>query len=230
MMAPGLVTSNTCLERMSQRLERLMGGRVGVACSAITADVDHLYPEEQAAVDRAVPKRRREFATGRVNARHAMSRIGESPVAIPCGSDRAPIWPGHLSGSISHTDKACVAAVARRSDALSLGIDLEDDRPMDPEMWPTICTASEVAYVETQAIESRGHWVTRFFSAKEAVYKWQYPLTGRMLEFQQVQLTWLPGATETRFLARLDGEPTLHPPMGFCWWDAGMLVSWVCAE
>lgn len=219
--------SNAGLERLGQRLERLMGGRMGVACSAITADISHLYPEELAAVGHAVPKRRREFATGRVNARHAMSRIGEAPVAIPSGLDRAPVWPGHLSGSISHTNKACVAVVARRSDAPSLGIDLEDDCPMDPELWPTICTATEAAYVESQAIESRGQWVTRLFSAKEAVYKWQYPLTGRMLNFQQVELTWLPDETETRFLAKLDGAPALQPPVGRCWWDTGMLMSWV---
>lgn len=34
----------------------------------------------------------------------------------------------------------------------------------------------------------RGQWVTRIFSAKEAFYKWQYPLTGCLLEFQDVAI------------------------------------------
>lgn len=207
-----------------------MGGRVGVACSPIAADLDAMYPEERAAVGRAVPKRQREFATGRANARQAMSRIGEPALAIPCGADRAPVWPGHLSGSISHTDSACVAVVARRSHTASLGIDLEHDQPMSDDLWPTICTAAEAAQLAAQPADSRGRWVTRLFSAKEAVYKWQYPLTGLMLDFQQVQLSWSGDTSDPRFTATLQASPALRPPVGRCLWEDGLLLSWVCAD
>lgn len=220
---------NAAFERLGHRLEQLMGGRVGVACSGITAGARELYPEELAAVGHALPKRQREFATGRVNARRAMSRIGEPAAPIPSGSDRAPVWPAHLSGSISHTDDACVAVVARRSSAPSLGIDLEHDQPMPPDLWPAICTPAEAEDIRSRAIEDQGRWVTRLFSAKEAVYKWQYPLSGRMLDFQQIRLTWISDEAEAQFVAELEGMPALQPPVGRSLTQAGLVVSWVLA-
>lgn len=219
--------SSTDLARLGQRLERLMGARVGVACSAIGDSLDQLYAEERACVERAVPKRQREFATGRLNARRAMASIGEAAVAIPSGADRAPVWPSHLCGSISHTDHACLALVARRSHIRSLGIDMETDRDMDDNLWPTICTAGELEHLASIPMGDRGRWVTRYFSAKEAVYKWQYPLTGRMLDFQQVKLRWLNESHEVRFVATLDLSPALSVPMGHCLLDTGVVVSWV---
>jgi 4'-phosphopantetheinyl transferase EntD len=224
-----ITTSGADCDRLGRKLERLVGSRVGVACSAITAAASDLYPEELSAVRQAVAKRRREFATGRVNARQAMSRIGESTGPIPSGPDRAPIWPAHLSGSISHTDSICVAMVARRSDTASLGVDVENDNPMTPDLWSSICTPAEAAHVASLAAENRGRWVTSLFSAKEAVYKWQYPLTGRMLDFQQVQLTWQHDEIGAHFLAQLDVVPALRPPAGRWCWDAGLVMSWVCA-
>lgn len=147
---------NAAFERLGHRLEQLMEGRVGVVCSGITAGARELYPEELVAVGHAVPKRQREFATGRVNARRAMSRIGEPAAPIPSGADRAPVWPAHLTGSISHTDDACVAVVARRSNAASLGIDLEHNHSLPADLWPVICTPAEASDIYLRAAEVLG--------------------------------------------------------------------------
>ena len=219
---------HTVFERVGRRLADALGGAVGVACSGIASDTSLLYPEEREAVSRAVPKRQREFATGRVNARLAMTRIGQVPTAIPSGPDRAPVWPAHLIGSISHTDHACVAVVARRSQVVAIGIDLENDVPLADNLWPIICTPAELAHVATLPTESQGRQVTRLFSAKEAVYKWQYPLTARMLDFQQIRLTWHASDAGQRFSASLDGVPPLPPAEGCCFVEAGQVVSWLC--
>ncbi len=218
---------SACLKRLGQRLERLMGNRIGLACSTIDAPICDLYPEELVAVHRAVPKRQREFAAGRINARRAMTRIGEPAVCIPSGEDRSPVWPAHLSGSISHTDEACVAVVALRSTSRSLGIDLEADRPLPTDLWPIICTPEELAAIRYRASNEQAHWALRLFSAKEAIYKWQYPLTGYMLDFHQVQLTWLSDGPDARFTAELDGLDALRPPGGRSLVEAGLVVSWV---
>ncbi len=218
---------NAAFERLGHRLEQLMEGRVGVVCSGITAGARELYPEELVAVGHAVPKRQREFATGRVNARRAMSRIGEPAAPIPSGADRAPVWPAHLTGSISHTDDACVAVVARRSNAASLGIDLEHNHSLPADLWPVICTPAEASDIETHANEEQGQWVTRLFSAKEAVYKWQYPLTRKMLDFQQIRVTWLSREPEARFIATVEGFAALRKPVGRSLVEAGLVVSWV---
>lgn len=216
------------LERICQRLAQQLDSGIGVACSGITGDVGQLYPEELTAVSRAVPKRQREFATGRANARTAMTRMGAAASCIPSGPDRAPVWPPGLIGSISHTDTACVAVVGRRTQMASIGIDLEDDLPIDQNLWPTICTPAETAHLRAQPLEWQGRLVTRLFSAKEAVYKWQYPLTGCMLDFQQVQVTWLSNNAEPHFFATLDGVPLRLKPKGQCFMDAGCVVSWAC--
>jgi 4'-phosphopantetheinyl transferase EntD len=135
-----------------------------------------------------VDKRHREFAAGRRAARAAMVELGQRGVAIPMGPDRAPVWPEGLVGSISHTDTHCLAAVARSGNVRSLGLDLETDLPLQQDLWPEICTSDEMAWLATQPTPTRGHLARLIFSAKEAVYKAQYPLTGQLLEFDAFEI------------------------------------------
>jgi 4'-phosphopantetheinyl transferase EntD len=147
-----------------------------------------LFPEEAVALERAVEKRRREFVAGRVLARRALARLGASPAPIPRGDDRAPIWPNGYVGTISHTRSICAAAVARDGDVRSLGLDVEDASPLAPELVARICTAPEEAWLAQLPGAERGRFGKLFFSAKEAFYKCQYPLTGRFLEFHDAEL------------------------------------------
>ncbi|EBA06348.1 4'-phosphopantetheinyl transferase superfamily protein [Sagittula stellata] len=125
-----------------------------------------LSASEAASVARAVPARRQEFAAGRLAARRALAglRPDDRPTDLPAGPDRLPLWPAGLTGSISHAAGLAVAAVARSP--VRLGIDLEADKPLDPDLVPEICLPSEYG---TPAV--------RVFSAKEAVFKAEYPHT-----------------------------------------------------
>lgn len=173
---------------LRQHLSDRLGHGFGIACTGIDGDPQCLYEEEFAAVRKAVPRRQREYAAGRQAARQAMMDIGWPPVAIPSASDRSPVWPVGLVGSISHTSKSCIAAVCPRHHVCGIGIDLEDDLPMAYDFWSTICTPEEHAWVTGQAASLQGLWVTRMFSAKEAYFKWQYPQTGQMLEFRDLHV------------------------------------------
>ena len=177
------------LHTLCANLTERLGPGIGVACTGVDGDPGALYAEEFAAVQKAIPRRQREFAAGRLAARQAMARIGRPPAAIPSAPDRSPIWPDGLTGSISHTDRACLAVVGASGNGQSIGIDLEDDVPMDPALWDSICTPGERAFVSRLPETLQGRLVTRLFSAKEAFYKWQYPRTRRMLEFQDVHVT-----------------------------------------
>lgn len=219
---------NATFEPLARRLGSILGSDIGIACSAIHAGTECLYPDEFSAVRNAVTKRQREFATGRANARLAMTRIGERCVSIPMLADRAPAWPVHLVGSISHTHAACAAVVGRKKNVRSIGIDLERDRPMEEALWPSIWTTAEEAHVRAQPIEWQGHLMIRLFSAKEAVYKWQYPLTRRMLDFNQVEVTWLDDGPEARFVAQVNGAGILGPVQGQCLVHENLVVSLVC--
>lgn len=221
--APGV------FESLRQQVVASIGPGVGVAVTNVDGDPLQLWPVEQTVIRHAIPRRQREFSAGRTAAREAMAQVGSPPSAIPVRSDRSPTWPGGVVGSIAHTRRACVAVAGRQEQVHALGIDLEEDVSMDPDLWETICTPEEALVLATLPASERGRWVTRLFCAKEAFYKWQYPQTGRMLEFRDVQVTLSP--TRTTFgvqTARQTERPVLVSRReGGCISHQGMVFAWV---
>ena len=157
---------------------------LGWAMAQPQPDTGALFPEERAAMARAVPTRVAEFTGGRVAARAALARIGLPPVAIPVGDDRAPAWPEGVVGSISHGGGVCVAVVGRAAAWRGLGVDLEPDAPLPPDLVAEIAVEAELAAL---APMGQGHAATRVFSAKEAAYKAQYPETRAVFGFDAMR-------------------------------------------
>ncbi len=152
---------------------------VHIAAKSTDGPTDDLYPVEQAAVLRAIDKRKREFAAGRRAARTAISMLGHDLQAIPVGEDRSPIWPQGMVGSIAHTDFAAVGAVGCNKSIETIGIDLEPDLPIARELIPEICYPDELNPDETDVTMI----ARRIFSAKEAAYKAQYPKSTTIFGF-----------------------------------------------
>jgi len=214
---------------LREALVDAMGPDIGVACSGVDGDPQLLWPEELASIRHAVPRRQREFAAGRTAAREAMTRMGLTPSAIPSAPDRSPIWPNGLVGSIAHNSRACVAVVGQRNQLHAVGIDMEEDSPLDAALWDTICTPEEMDAVATMPPCERGQWVTRLFCAKEAFYKWQYPQTGRMLNFRDVHVA--PSRLTSRFCVHR--AISTHPPLLTCQCEGrlmiieGLVLAWL---
>ncbi|MHA6326929.1 4'-phosphopantetheinyl transferase family protein [Roseivivax sp. CAU 1753] len=139
-----------------------------------------LFPIEQAAVSRAVAGRRAEFAAGRQAAREALATLGHPPVAIPMAEDRAPVWPAGIVGSLSHSATACIAVVARADRIASLGVDIEPYDPVPEDIVHEIGREDEIAGIGPD----RRLAARQLFSAKEAAYKAQYPLTRTLFGFE----------------------------------------------
>lgn len=153
------------------------------------ADVAQLMPEEAAMVARAVEKRRQEFAAGRILARRLFGTLGvASDVPLLNGDDRAPIWPEGLIGTITHTRHWAAVAIARDAEVLSLGCDVEADEPLQPKLFRIVCTPAERAWLDTLPEAERGRWAKLIFSAKESVYKTQFPLTRTFLGFHAAEI------------------------------------------
>src|SRR5690606_27349292 len=103
--------------------------------------------------------------------------------------DRSPRWPSDVVGSISHCRSRCVAVAALKSDNfLSLGIDIEEAVELDENLYESICTAEELDDIRLLPQQRRGLAAKAIFSAKECIFKCQYPLTGLMLDFQDVSV------------------------------------------
>ncbi len=176
----------------------------GVACAEAFTDPPEgfLFPEEAAAVAKAVEKRRREFTTGRMCARSALEGLGVPPAPIRRGESGAPRWPSGIVGSITHCAGYRGAAVARAHDMLTIGIDAEPDDALPGGVLDAVSLAGERARLRDLATRMPcTSWDRLLFSAKESVYKAWFPLTRRWLDFADVDITIDPAA-ET-FDARL---------------------------
>ncbi len=147
-----------------------------------------LHPREADAVARAVPKRRREFSTGRRCARHALTLCGAPPTAIPMSPDRAPVWPDGFCGSITHCDGFCAAVVAPSSGIRSVGIDAELRSAVSLELADRILTPKEWDQQPIALANDPIGWATTFFAIKEASFKAYFPLGGRILDFDAAEV------------------------------------------
>ncbi len=161
-----------------------------------------LFPEELAALGRAVEKRRHEFITARACARRALERLGVAPCAIVNGERGQPLWPQGVVGSITHCAgyRACV--VARQAQVVGVGVDAEPHAPLPDGVLGQIARAEERPRLAGLAgAEPAVHWDRLLFCAKEAVYKVWFPLAACWLGFEDATLTIDP--VERTFQARL---------------------------
>jgi 4'-phosphopantetheinyl transferase EntD len=109
-------------------------------------------------------------------------------------------------GSITHTADYCAAAVASRAFVTSIGIDVE--KLNHDCAWPIdlICTQSERAQLEKEDANDRVPLIARLFSAKEAFYKCQYPVTREFLDFQDVSITFAGDCFSVSAPARIESQ------------------------
>lgn len=165
----------------------LLDPRIVVVEKPITGSPAARFAEEAQCVAKAVDKRKREFLTGRDCAHEALSALGAPAVPLLPSPDRFPLWPEGFIGSITHTDSQCAAAAGRASGNLrSIGIDLEPAEALPDDLWETVCRPEERARLADSALDQRGLLARAVFSAKECAFKAQFPLTGQMLEFEEI--------------------------------------------
>lgn len=172
-----------------------------------------LLPEEQQLVAKAVEKRRLEVTNVRTAARRALARIGVPPVPLLRGAKGQPLWPAGVVGSMTHTAGYCAAAVADADKIRSVGIDAEvHDRLPDGVLGAIALPEEQVALT---ALGDTGSicWDRLLFSAKEAVYKAWFPLTGRWLGFEDARITIDPVAAGFTVELLVDASTTLGPAL-----------------
>ena len=202
----------------------LFGGDAEVAVSPLDFGLGDLLPEERERVERAAPKRQREFAAGRVCARRLLRARGIADAPLLADDERATLWPEGVVGSISHSSGLCAVAIASARELAALGLDLERDDAVRPAIWPRICRPDEVARLRAEPESRRGRLATLIFSAKETTYKCLFPRSRVPLGFKQVEIEIDPSERRFRALllcatpplaeqgAVLEGRYAGHPP------------------
>ena len=171
-----------------------------------------LAPEEAAHVERAVPKRVGEFAAGRACARRALEELGVRDFVLRVGSEREPLWPAGIAGSITHTAGFCAAVAAHTTLVAALGLDAEHREAVHRRLWRQIATPEEISWLESLDSDQADEMATLIFSAKEAFYKCQFAVTREWLNFSDVSVSVGPRDFEIRPLRRLALELRASPP------------------
>jgi len=157
----------------------------------IPGDPATLSIAEAEQVRRAKPKRAGEFAAGRLCARRALEQVGHPGWDLLVNHDRTPIWPGGIVGSISHTTGFCGAVVGERHSFGAIGFDVEISSRVSSDLYGQFCTADELKLLSALPRSIANLQATLLFSAKEAFYKCQYPVTGQWLDFQDIAVVFV---------------------------------------
>ena len=106
-------------------LPDLTGPDLAISWAPLEALSGDPHPDEWEDIASAAPNRQKEFAAGRLLAHVLSDQLGLPPAPLRRADDRSPIWPADRTGSLSHCDTLCAAAVGKRSAFQSVGVDIE---------------------------------------------------------------------------------------------------------
>lgn len=186
-----------------------------------------MFPEELRLIQGASEKRRQEFATGRYCARLALANLGVAPAAILSDQNGAPVWPGDVVGSISHTRGLTAAWVAHADVTKGIGVDAEYRRgPFSSEVFDAITTAAEKRKFRNYPQAVADTLCYALFSAKESVFKCFYSACHESLTLETIDIC-IDARLSSFSTARL-GDGTGLPiqgRIGFCS-DYVITVAW----
>lgn len=183
----------------------LHGDPLAYAAAALAAPVDPVDPVEDDAhalthaqrllsdaewrsIAHCAGPRIRDFTAGRLCAHCALQALGIEGFSLLPASDRRPLWPAGVSGSITHTEGYTAAVIGRLAEVGSLGLDCERIEDVTAPLWREICTSTELEQLARWAAPERARAAALCFVAKEAFYKAQFALCGEQLGFDAVRI------------------------------------------
>jgi 4'-phosphopantetheinyl transferase EntD len=191
MAAPAHTIQNPA--QLSSQLADLFPPGVVAAELLGNAPVALLTEPELQFISHCADKRIQDFTAGRACAHRALAELGVTDFSLLSSSDRAPIWPPSITGSITHTEGFRAAVVAYKRDLCSIGVDCESIAAVDRDLWSRICHPAERERLAQLDDSQSQRLAALIFATKEAFYKCQYPLTKQWVGFEDVVIepaTW----------------------------------------
>jgi len=152
-------------------LARLHGPDLLSAETGDSGQPVRLFPEEEALVEKSVPKRRREFSLGRACARSVLENMGHRDWVIGRSANGAPLWPPGIVGSITHSGGYAAALLGQSRHFSGVGIDAEHVGRVTRDLWPRLFDRREQDYLAALNDAAQAVAATLLFSAKEACFK-----------------------------------------------------------
>ena len=148
---------------------------------------DELFCEELAISKSFEERRMIDFKRGRYCAHKCLGYYGINQ-AIGKDCDGMPVWPLGYVGSISHCPGLAGAIVARSTEYLSVGLDVEQIGRITPDLWSVLFTDKEIELIYKRPELVQPAFCTLIYAMKEAYYKMQFRLTGDGMEFNDLEV------------------------------------------
>lgn len=180
-----------------------------VEAGASNGDETLLHPLERALVERAVSKRRHEFAAGRACAHRALTRLQVAPGPILSDRHGCPLWPSGTLGSISHTEGCAISVAATSGRVTAVGVDVDRrSNAFSHSVLRHVCREEELRWISGLPGMLVPMYGLLLFSIKEAIYKCVYAATGERLGFgdASVVLDLSQGLFSARLLREVGEE------------------------
>lgn len=151
--------------------EGWINGDALVVVDLITNCQGELTAQESPLAIEASIARLRELRAGRTAARRALHILDGGEHSILMSETGAPIWPQGYCGSISHSRKHICAIVGRSDKYLSIGVDVDDPRPIGTAAMAYVASRDELRLTKS-ALDASGDELDRIvFCIKEAAFK-----------------------------------------------------------
>jgi 4'-phosphopantetheinyl transferase EntD len=192
-------------------IQTLFPDCVSTSCCRVSEAEITLDPEERAVIEHAVAGRRQEYMAGRLCARQALKQLGIAAGSLRKLPDGSIAWPEGIVGALSHSEIWCGAAVARRSDAAGIGLDIETIARIGEKLRRRILTPEEHGWIAGQPAAEMQRWTALMFSAKEALYKCIAARVQPRIGFMDAVI--VPGSPQS-FMVRLNEPVAAQLPRG----------------
>lgn len=169
-------------------------------CSELKS-AEMLFPSEKKLIENCSLKRQIEFCKGRYCAHQALEKLGQSGFAILRDPNGAPIWPSGITGSISHSGDIAAAVVAKETEILAIGLDLQITNQTLPfKVLTTFFHSDEIQNFLNVPDSLSELFSYVVFSAKESILKCYYTINRSFLDLHEisVKLDWWHGTFKTR--------------------------------
>jgi 4'-phosphopantetheinyl transferase EntD len=197
-------------------IENLLPKEVTLRIAPIAAETYNIHPSELDSILPTTPRRIQEFSAGRYCAHAALREHGVEDFAVIRGDNREPIWPDQQVGSIAHCRDLAGAIVADKSKLKSIGLDIENHRPIKFAICRHICTEREIDWLTRQEPSQQIRLLQLIFSIKEAVFKCVFQASGIKLRFRECTLEFLEPSLETRVEIKHTGLALRHGEITIC--------------
>ncbi|WP_128178761.1 4'-phosphopantetheinyl transferase family protein [[Pantoea] beijingensis] len=139
-------------------------------------------------LQKAVKKRRAEYLASRYATRRLLETCGITDFLLKNDSDRVPIWPKGVIGSLSHCYQRAVIVTTQRTKTL-IGVDVE--HVMTPATAENIYQSILSPNEHKRLIESGLSFaaaLTLIFSFKESLYKALFPGLRQFIDFHSAEV------------------------------------------